>query len=207
MRFRNVSRAAVAALTIALVRPASAESPVEDYAQKTIDQGVGLLKDKSLNEADRRAELRNFLDSTLDLKRIALFTLAQRAASVSPADLDAYEKAFEDFTLTSYVSRVGAYDGEVLKVAGAAERAPGDFIVDVNVTDPAEPPGTPPQTVLFRVEKEPDGGFGVVDASVQGVWFELAERDDIQGYLEQNGGDIQKLTDHLNALTAQMKGK
>lgn len=204
MRSRYAMGAVIAAL---LVAPALADSPVEDYAQKTIDQGVGLLKDKSLSDAERRAEVRNFMDSTLDLKRIAHFTLGERAATVSPADLDAYEKAFEDFTLTSYVSRVGAYTGETLKVTGATERAPGDFIVNVSVTDPADPPGTPADTVLFRVVKEPDGGFGVVDASVQGVWFELAERDDIQGYLEQNGGNIKMLTDHLNAMTAQMKSQ
>lgn len=202
---RPYAGAIVAVAAMCLTCPALAGSPVEDYAQKTIDQGISLLKDKALSDAQRSIELRNFLDSTLDMKRIALFTLGDHAKTASPAALDAYEKAFENFTLTSYVSRVGAYGGQTLKVMSATERAPDDFIVDVSVADPSDPPGTPADTALFRVLKEPSRGFGVVDASVQGVWFELAERADIEGYLEQNGGDIGKLTDHLNAMTAEMK--
>jgi len=201
----NISRAVLAAAALFAAGPAMAQSPVEDYAQKTIEQGIGVLKDKALSNAERRAELRNFLGSTLDLRRIAIFTLGDRAKDATQAQIDAYVKAFTDFTLTSYVSRVGGYDGQSLSVFEARERAPGDFIVSVHVNDPTDPPGTPPDTALFRVLKEPDGGFGVVDASVQGIWFEVAEREDIQGYLGQNDGDIGKLTEHLNAMTAEMK--
>jgi ABC-type transporter MlaC component len=196
---------AVAAAAALFAIPALAASPVETYAQSTIDQGVLLLQDKSMNAEARSAELRNFLGSTLDLKRIALFTLGDAGKSAAQASLDAYEKAFEDFTLTTYVGRVGGYGGQTLKVSQVTERAPGDFIVEVSVWDPSDPPGTPPGAALFRVLAEPGGGFAVVDASVQGVWLEVAEREDIQGYLEQNGEDIAKLTDHLNTLTAAMK--
>jgi|SRR5579871_3513520 len=204
MGLRKIIAAAAASLIVA---PAFAQSPVEAYAQKALDQGVSLLGDKALSDTERRIEIRNFLDSTLDLKRIALFTLGDRAKSATPAELDAYVKAFSDFTLTSYAGRVGGYDGQQLSVFGAEERAPGDFIVSVHVSDPADPPGTPPDTAMFRVLKEPNGSFGVVDASVEGIWFELAEREDIQGYLSENGGDLAKLTDHLNVLTRDLKAK
>ena len=184
--------------------PALAQSPVEAYADQTIEKGVSLLKNPSLAGKARDAALRDFLKASLDIKRIALFTLGDVAKSASPADVAAYAKAFEDFTLANYVSRVGAYGGQNLKVSSATERAPGDFIITVSVVDPAAAPSEPPDTAQFRVLKEADGGFAVVDASVQGVWFEVAQRADIQGFLDQNGGSISKLIDHLNAMTAQL---
>ncbi len=203
MRF--VYRGALAALAfLSTAAPVLAASPIETYADHTIEKGVALLKDTSLTGKARDAAIRDFLKASLDIRRIALFTLGDAAKNASPADIAAYTKAFQDFTLANYVSRVGAYGGQSLRVSGAIERAPGDFIITVTVVDPAASQANPPDTAEFRVLKESDGNFAVVDASVQGVWFEVAQRADIQGFLEQNGGSIPKLIDHLNAMTAQL---
>jgi phospholipid transport system substrate-binding protein len=192
------------AFGFALAAPAFADTSVETYAQATIDKGVAILKDASLKDKARDDALRAFLDSALDLKRIALFTLGAAAKSASPTDLESYTQAFKTFALTGYLSRVGAYGGQSLKVASAVARAPGDYIVTVNVVDPAAPKSAPADSAQFRVVSETGGGFAVVDASVQGIWFELAQRDDVQGFLAQNGGSVAKLIDHLKQMTAQL---
>jgi ABC-type transporter MlaC component len=192
------------AFGLALASPALADATIETYAQATIDKGVAILKDATLKDKAKDDALRAFLDTTLDLKRIALFTLGAAAQSASAADLASYSDAFKKFTLANYVSRVGAYGGQSLKVASAVARAPGDYIVTVTVVDPTAPKSAPPDSAQFRVVSEAGGGFAVVDASVQGIWFELAQRDDIQGYLAQNGGSVAKLVEHLNQMTAQL---
>jgi ABC-type transporter MlaC component len=186
-------------IAIGLASPAAAQTPVETYAQQTIDKGVALLKGGVTGKAQQDA-LRDFLKSTLDIRRIALFTLGAAARTAPPADVENYVKAFQDFTLANYVSRIGAYGGQSLKVASTVERAPGDFVVTVEVIDPAQ--SGPPDTAQFRIMSAPAGGFAVVDASVEGVWFEVAQREDVQGFLAQNGGSIPKLIEHLNQMTA-----
>jgi len=204
MKLTAYLRAAAVLATLSSAAPALAETPVEAYADQVIGKGLGILKDASLKGSARDGAIRDFLKASLDIRRIALFTLGDAARTASPADVAAYTDAFENFTLTSYVSRVGAYGGQGLKVAVAVERAPGDYIVTVNVVDPTASASSPPDTAEFRVLKETDGHFAVVDASVQGVWFEVAQRSDIQGFLEQNGGSIPKLIDHLKQMTAQL---
>lgn len=179
-------------------------APVEAYVAQTLDQGLALLNNKTLSGPEKDVELRNYLKTTLDIDRIALFTLGAAAKTASPDDLAAYESAFTTFTLANYVSRVGAYGGQGLKVTGVEDHGPGDFIVSVEVIDPAAPASAPPDTARFRVLQETDGHFAVVDANVEGVWFELAQREDVQGFLHQNADSIPKLIDHLKAITASL---
>jgi len=203
MHIRSVC-AAVAVAVFAITTPVFAGSPVETYVSQTIDQGLALLNNKTLSAAEKDAELRNYLKTTLDIDRIALFTLGPAAKTASPADIAAYQSAFTTYTLANYVDRVGAYGGQSLKITGVDEHAPGDFIISVEVVDPAAPANVPPDSAKFRVLQAADGHFAVVDANVEGVWFELAQRDDIQGFLHQNDDSIPKLVEHLNAITASL---
>src|SRR5215475_8978492 len=79
--------------------PVLAGSPVEAYATQTIDQGLALLNNKSLSAPQKDAELRNYLKTTLDIDRIAMFTLGPAAQTATPADLDAYKTTFTTFML------------------------------------------------------------------------------------------------------------
>ena len=194
---------AVAVLTV-FAAPAFAETPVETYAGQTINKGIAILKDGTLSDKARQDAIRAYLQSALDIRRIALFALGPTARTAAPPDLAAYVQAFENFTLANYSSRVGAYGGQTLKVTSAAERSPGDFIVTVAIIDPKATAADPGDSAQFRVLSEPNGGFAIVDASVEGVWFEVAQRDDFQGYLAQNGGSLAKLIEHINQMTAQI---
>jgi ABC-type transporter MlaC component len=86
-------------------------------------------------------------------------------------------------------------------MTNVAQRAPGDYIVNAVVSDPADT-SDPPAPVSFRVLDEGAGKFALVDASVEGVWFTLAQRDDFKGFLDHNGGKISGLIAHLNDLAA-----
>jgi ABC-type transporter MlaC component len=114
-----------AALSAFAALPARADTAVDTYAQTTIDKGVALLKDPGLTGQARHDALMNFLKSTLDIKRIALFTLGADAASAPPAAVADYEKAFEDFVLAKYLSYVGAYSGQSLKITSLYSRCHG----------------------------------------------------------------------------------
>jgi ABC-type transporter MlaC component len=202
MKFSLLLSAFLAAVALSPAMPARAETAVDSYAQTTIDKGVALLKDPTLTGQARHDALMNFLRDTLDIKRIALFTLGPDSVSAPPAAVSDYEKAFEDFVLAKYLSYIGAYGGQSLKITSAVERAPGDYILGVMVVDPTAEGD--PATANFRMLKEGDGKFAVVDANIEGVWFGLAERDDIQGFLQQNGHDLTKLIAYLQQMTKDL---
>ena len=85
MRWGTPILATVLALTALLASiPAAAQTPAEQFVQDSADRAVAILTDKSLSEPDRKAQLRDFLSSVLDLRRIAAYTLG----SVSLLNVD-----------------------------------------------------------------------------------------------------------------------
>jgi phospholipid transport system substrate-binding protein len=180
---------------------AVAQSAAESFVRQDADRVIAVLKDRSLSEADKRARVSGLMESLLDLKRMAMFTLGPAAKSASPAELDAYVAAYRDFALANYAAELSGYMGQSLQLTGAAQRAPGDYIVNATVADPSDK-SDPPSPVSFRVLDEGGGKFALVDAAIAGIWFTIAQRDDFTGFLSQNGGDMAKLVAHLKALAA-----
>jgi phospholipid transport system substrate-binding protein len=195
----------LALLALALTLPAAglaqAATPAEDYIQSNIQRGLDILNNKSLAPADRRDQFRGFLESLTDLRRVALFTLGSAARTASDADKDAFVTAFHDYAVAVYNERLSRYNGQVLKVTGSTENAPGDFTVRTVLVDRGNS-----TEVDFRVEGAP-GQLKLLDASVEGIWLSIEERDQFSGFLGNHGGDIHALIQHLNALTAQMRGR
>ena len=88
------------------------------------------------------------------MKRIADFTLGQYRRSASPADLAAFDAAFQNYAVAVYQSYFAKYAGQTLKVTGSQARAPDDFIVATALIDPNDHSGQPPLEVDFRVRTD-----------------------------------------------------
>ena len=194
--------AAVAMGPLATV--ARAATPVETFVQQSIDQGIAILKNKALSDAERRAQVRDLLFRLMDAEKVGLFALGPARAKASQADLDAYVDAFKAFMVASYESRLSGYDGQSLKITTSTERAPGDYLVTAALVDPSDPQDPDPVQVVFRVLDE-GGKFAVVDASIAGVWMGLAQRDDFGGFLSQHGESVPALTAHLKEMTMALR--
>jgi phospholipid transport system substrate-binding protein len=184
------------ALAASVQTPTLAETFVADNIQK----GLAILNNKQLSLAQRQAQFQTFLLGLTDMKRIADFALGQYRRDASPADLAAYESAFQDYAVAVYQSYFAKYAGQKLNVTGSTERAPDDFIVRTNLTDPDDHNGQPPQEVDFRVRTE-TGRPIVLDFSFAGISLALMERDQFTTFLGQNSGSIPKLNLQLSALT------
>lgn len=193
---------AVAATQLSTATAAS--SPAERFVQQGADNGVAILKDKSLSNADRKARVDEFLKALLDLHRMAMFTLGQAAASASPDDVNAFVDAYTQFAVANYDSELGAYGGQSIQVTNSVQRAENDFIVTASISDPATP-SAPPDLVRFRVIDEGGGKLAVVDASVEGVWFTIAQRDEYAAFLKGNGGNVAALTAKLRDMAARLR--
>jgi phospholipid transport system substrate-binding protein len=178
-------------------------SPAEDYIRTDVQRGLDILNNQSLAPEARREQFRGFLESLTDLHRVAMFTLGPVARTASDADKEAFATAFHDYAVAVYDKRLSHYNGQVLKVTGATEHGPGDSVVHAVMLDKS---GSPPTAIDFRVLGD-NGHFQLMDASVEGIWLSIEERDQFAGFLGNHGNDIHALIEHLNALTAQMRGR
>jgi phospholipid transport system substrate-binding protein len=181
------------AVVAASAIPAFAANVAEDFVSANIQSGFDILNDKALNAEDRKARFASFLLGLSDVKRVALFLLGKYAATASPADVDAYVAAYQDYVLAVYQSYFARYAGQSLKVLSSRERAPQDFVVTTEMTGP----NAAPMQIEFRVRT--DGPKPVlVDLSVMGVWLALAQRDQFTSVLAQNNGDVKALAAQLH---------
>jgi phospholipid transport system substrate-binding protein len=182
----------------------AAPNPAEDFVQDNIHKGLDLLNNKQLSTEQRRIQFEGFLLSLTDMKRIADFTLGQYRRGASPADLTAFEGAFQNYAVAVYQSYFAKYAGQTLKVTGSQARAADDFIVATQLIDPNDKSGQQPLEVDFRVRTD-SGKPVVVDFSVAGIWLALEERDQFTAFLGQNNGDIRTLNSHLSELAKQFR--
>ena len=183
--------------------PAAAQTPAEQFVQASADRAVAILTDTSLGEPDRKTQLRDFLSTVLDLRRMATYTLGTAAKSASAADVDAFVAAYRNFAIANYNSAFSSYSGQTIHVTGSVQRSDTDFVVTTEIVD-AAPKSDPPTLVSFRVVKE-DGKFAVVDANVQGVWFTVSQHDGFTSFLSQHNGDVPTLTTRLGDMTAKLE--
>jgi phospholipid transport system substrate-binding protein len=185
--------------------PAQAANAAEAFVDDNIHKGLDILNNKTLSTEQRRSQFAGFLLSLTDMKRIADFTLGQYRRGASPADLAAFDAAFQNYAVAVYQSYFARYAGQTLKVTGSQARAADDFIVSTALIDPNDRSGQPPLEVDFRVRTD-TGNPVVTDFSVSGIWLALEERDQFTSFLGQNGGNITNLNSHLNDLAKQYKG-
>jgi phospholipid transport system substrate-binding protein len=209
MRYHSIPRRSFLAMTAAIAGtlvisvPALA-NPAEDYVQGNINKGLAILNNRQLSTDQRRSQFENFLLGLTDMKRIADFTLGQYRRSASPADLAAFEAAFQNYATAVYQSYFAKYAGQTLKVTGSQSRSPDDFIVATQLIDPNDRSGQEPLEVDFRVRTD-SGKPVVVDFSVAGIWLALEERDQFTAFLGQNNGNIPVLVSHLGELAKQFR--
>jgi phospholipid transport system substrate-binding protein len=185
--------------------PALAANAAEAFVDDNIHKGLDILNNKSLSTEQRRSQFEGFLLSLTDMKRIADFTLGQYRRGLSPADLAAFDAAFQNYATAVYQSYFAKYAGQTLKVTGSQARAADDFIVSTALIDPSDHSGQAPLEVDFRVRTD-TGKPIVTDFSVEGIWLALEERDQFTSFLGQNGGNIASLNSHLNDLAKQYRG-
>jgi phospholipid transport system substrate-binding protein len=190
-----------------LTETARAQTAAENYVRENVQRGLTILNNRSIPDAQRRTEFRNFLTGLTDLPRIALFTLGPARRTATPAQIDAFVDAFRNYAVAVYESRLKAYAGQTLRVTGSTAHGPNDYIVTTTLVDPTgrtEAQGEPIE-VDFRVDSS-NGRFVVIDASIVGVWLALEERDQFTAFLEENNGNLDGLTTHLNMLTNRLRG-
>jgi phospholipid transport system substrate-binding protein len=197
---RNVLAAALALPFMAA--PAFAADPAETFVSQNIQKGLVLLNNKSLTKEQKRDQFEQFLLGLTDLKRIADFTLGQYRRTAPPADVAAFEVAFQNYAVAVYQSYFSKYAGQTLKVTNSTQRAATDYIVTTQMIDSAS--SQAPLEVDFRVRTDGPRPV-VVDVSVAGVWVSLSERDQFVAFLGQNNGNVKLLITHLSELAKQFK--
>ncbi len=195
-------RAFLAVLVVAAswmsVAPANAGQDAEAFAQRLIDQGVGILRNTS--DPARRTKFRDFITQYADARKTAIFTLGNYRRGAADADVEDFVKAFTAYATAVYESRLDQYKGQTLKVVGSIDNKANDVTVNMIVVDPN---ATNPLRVAFRLLGG-SNAYRFVDIQVEGIWLSIDQREQFAAFLSKNNGNIPRLTAHLQTQAQQI---
>jgi len=202
-RFLTMGRLSVLAavfgcLALVSAHAAIANTDAELFAQKLVDQGVGILR--NTGDPARRAKFREFITQYADARKTAMFTLGNYRRTASDTDLEAFVQAFTDYATAVYESRLDQYKGQTLKVVNSIDNKPGDVTVNTVVVDPN---AREPLRVAFRLLGG-GGSYRFVDVQVAGIWLSIEQREQFSAFLSQNNGSVPRLTAHLSTQAQQI---
>ena len=96
--------AAALTLPFASLAARAAANPAEEFVSGNIQAGFDILNDRGLSADERSRRFAAFLLGLTDLRRVALFLLGRYLAQASPADLETYVAAYQDYVLSVYQS-------------------------------------------------------------------------------------------------------
>lgn len=194
----------LSALTLAAAAPALAANPAEAFVSDNINKGLAILNNRALSVDQRRAQFEGLLLGLIDMNRIADFTLGNYRRTASPADLEAFHAAFQDYATATYQFYFSKYSGQTLKVTGSQARSADDVIVSTQLIDPNDHSGRPPLEVDFRIRTN-TGKPVVVDVSVEGIWLTLSQRDMVVSVLGNGNGGLGALDAQLHQMAEGMR--
>lgn len=183
----------------------SGQLAAENFVRTDLQRGMGILNNHSLSDDDRRAQIREFLASLVDIRHIALFTLGPMRQYATPAQTDAFVDAFGNYATAAYETQLADYSGQSLRVTGSTQVAPDICIVKTVLVEPAARPErqSEPMEVDFRVVND-NGRYAVTDLAIAGVWLAFEERDQFTAWLGDHNGDFGALIVHLKVLTERL---
>jgi phospholipid transport system substrate-binding protein len=182
---------------VLLSTPAAANPDgARDFIRSLGDQTVATLSDHSLSKEVRTDRLRRLFARGFDTRTIALFALGRHWRGASQQQLREYFALFEEFIVTSYAERFGAYTGETLAIKGARVAGGGDVVV----LSELEQPGEPGLRVDWRV-RQTKRGYKIIDVIVEGVSMLITQRDEFIAVIRSHGKGIEGLLAALRKKT------
>jgi phospholipid transport system substrate-binding protein len=186
-----------AAVTLGVATTSQAQGArdpgAEQFVQTSAQKVIGILADKSLNEAQKEAAFHRAIDDLADVPKITNFVLGKYARSITPEQKARFTTTFRSYAESVYRNRLNDYHGEVLRVTGSTVRKPGDVIVNTQISGGQN---ATPVDVAWRVLGGP-AGWKAVDVQFKGVWLAITQQQDFVSTIDNAHGNIDVLIAQL----------
>ncbi|MDX2224285.1 MAG: ABC transporter substrate-binding protein [Rhodospirillaceae bacterium] len=186
-RFVAVS-APIALAMGALARPTAARAA--DWAQtpdglvrRFAEVGITEVLEAPVPQKEKTVRFRKLFVEFFDIPAIGRFVLGRFARAVQPADLERFQKLFEDVIVYTWTRRFGEYKGESLNVKDSAPDGDAGALVNSDIVGK----GGQAFAVSWRLRKR-ETGFRIVDVIVEGVSMAITYRNEYASIIQKSGG-------------------
>ena len=161
------------------------------------DQAYQILNHTDLDAAAKAEAFRGLVRASFDFQRIGMFALAKHRRQASREDVVTFLRAFENYAISIYQTRLGEYSGERLNVTASMirkETAKGREVIVASKSSFSD--GSAPWDVNWRVYAR-GGKYQIVDVQVAGIWMALEQRSQFSSIILREKGSVAALTEIL----------
>jgi ABC-type transporter MlaC component len=181
---------------------ASAPTSSEEFVRDTIERAFTIIDDRSLDEEQRRRELREFLRSVADVRRIASFTVGSSARLATEAEINQFVQVLEDYLVARGRDALVKFRNNAIKVTSSTVRARDDVIVNAEVAPGSSVYGR--IRIGFRLRKDRDDNDAIVDFQAEGISLAMMARLAFASYLQAHEEKLPLLSEELVRRTARI---
>jgi phospholipid transport system substrate-binding protein len=171
-------------------------SPMAAGAQKFVssmgERALSFLRNSQMGQGGKEEQFRRLLESSFDMDTIARFTLGQYWRQLDDGQKHEYLRLFREWVVKVYSARFSQYTDQDFKTTGARVDSDTDTIVSSSVI----PRQGEPVEVDWRVRYK-NGRYQIVDVVVENISMSQTQRSDFLSVIQQGGGNISALLDHL----------
>lgn len=160
----------------------AAEESAQAVIERTVDEVLGILRDKALSAEQRRASLEAVAQERFDFRTMSRLVLARNWKLLSPKQQTEFVKEFETYLANDYGSRIERYDQEQVEVLGERPEPRGDVTVKTKIVG-GDNDGA---LVDYRMRKK-DGPWQIIDVVIEGISLVSNFRDQFRDVMGREG--------------------
>ncbi len=165
----------------------------EKFVKKFADEAITILNNKQLEKSEKNDQFTNLVMSAIDLNLISQFVLSKTWKSATDDQKERYILAFKKYFINSYANKLDQYSGEKIIVNGS-EEAGKYVIVDTDIV--REGTDTLKINLKWRLLNK-NNDIKIIDLNIEGISLVIAQREEFQSFLSNNGGDLNALIEKI----------
>ena len=163
------------------------------FIQSTVNRATSTLSG-NLTKEERISELKQIAKDTVDIKGIGYYSLGSHRKGLDKDQLSIYSKAFEEYFLKSFSSRLAEYSNPEIEVISKNKLNKNYTIVlsKLVATD-----SRPEVKIEWRVYTKNPENLLIRDLIIEGLSLARTQKEEFNSIINSNDGNIGALLENL----------
>ena len=185
-RVRALLCAVTALFTVVSIAAlASAAEAPRALIQRTIDEVLAVLRDKSRNDDQRRKDLEVIARDRFDFETMSKLVMATNWKKLTPPQQTEFVDQFTRFLANDYGARINRYQQEDVQITGEQPEARGDQTIKTKIVG-----GNNDGALVDYRLRQKDGNWLIIDVVVEGISLVANYRDQFREVANNQGGPV-----------------
>lgn len=181
-RQRGISAWLAAVMLIAATAAPAAMSP-SAMVQQLIDTVTAVLADKTFTADQKRHKIEEVAYTHFNFETVSKLVLARNWKDLSPQQQQDFIEQFKQHLSVTYGKNIENYNDERAVVTGDREESRGDWTVKSKIVRP----NAADVLVDYRLRRDPDGEWRIIDVIIEGVSLVANFRSQFQEIISSGG--------------------